>query len=339
MISVIVSNFNGLRFLPRLLESLRAQRGVESEIIIVDRLSTDGSGEYLASQPDVRVLSERPETGLVSGYATGATVARGELLFFCNEDMWFDPDCLQRLAGAIDLQARIGAVDGWQWTYDGSEWIHGTTRFRKVLWQFNSPHPQRSADFCTPLPTGAETPFACAGAFLIHRDVYRELGGWDPSFFLDHEDVDLFLRAWQRGWRCVVIPEARIYHAVSAANVHILASTGKPASRRRYIGQRANVCILAVKYFSWPWLLAALLQWPLGILNNIRAGHWRFLSDDPAIPADILRRLPAAWAFRKANAPHNCRRPGEDFFNEPRFTATAPPTTLHPLPSPPSAPS
>jgi GT2 family glycosyltransferase len=87
MISVIVSNFNGLRFLPRLLESLRAQRGVESEIIIVDRLSTDGSGEYLASQPDVRVLSERPETGLVSGYATGATVARGELLFFCNEDM------------------------------------------------------------------------------------------------------------------------------------------------------------------------------------------------------------------------------------------------------------
>lgn len=322
MISIIISNFNGLRFLPRLLSSLREQRSVETEIIVVDRLSQDGSAEYLSAEKEIRVLSETPETGLVSGYAAGAAVARGELLFFCNEDMWFDPDCLRRLAAVIDLPARIGAADGWHWRYDGREWIHGATRFREVLWQFNSPHPQRGADFAMNLPAGSETPFACAGAFMIHRDVYRDVGGWDPSFFLDHEDVDLFLRAWQRGWRCVMVPDARIYHAVGAANVHILASTDRPAGHRRYIGQRANVCILAVKYFSWPWLLAALVQWPLGILNNIRAGHWTYLKDDYAVPGDILRRLPAAWAFRKANAPFNTRFPGEAFFTDPRFTAS-----------------
>ena len=42
-ISVVVSNFNGLNFLPRLLETMRAQRGVTTEIIIVDRESRDGS--------------------------------------------------------------------------------------------------------------------------------------------------------------------------------------------------------------------------------------------------------------------------------------------------------
>lgn len=320
MVSVIVSNFNGLRFLPRLLESLRAQRGVELEIIVVDRHSTDGSGAYLASQPDVRVVSEPPETGLVAGYHAGTAVARGELYLFANEDLWFDPDCVARLASAIDLGARIGAADGWQWTYDGREWIHGVTRFRPVRWQFNSPHPGRTADFFVDLPAGAETPFACAGAFLIHRDMYRDVGGWDTSFFLDHEDMDLFLRAWQRGWRCVVIPDARIYHAVNAASAHILTSTARTVNHRRYIGQRGNPVILAVKYFSWPWLLAAALQWPLGILNNIRAGRWNRLKYDYAIPRDLLRRLPAAWAFRKANAPYNCRFPGERFFTDPRFS-------------------
>ena len=71
MISVICSNFNGARFLPRLLASLRAQRGVELELIVVDRHSTDGSREILAAQPDVRVISEPPERGLVAGYAAG----------------------------------------------------------------------------------------------------------------------------------------------------------------------------------------------------------------------------------------------------------------------------
>ena len=87
-VSVVVSNFNGAKYLPRLLETLRAQRGVAVEIIIVDRNSTDGSAEILAAHPDVKVVQEPPESGLVTGYAVGAAHATSELLFFCNEDMW-----------------------------------------------------------------------------------------------------------------------------------------------------------------------------------------------------------------------------------------------------------
>lgn len=323
MISVVVSNFNGLRWLPRLLASLRAQRGVETEIVVVDRESTDGSGDYLAAQPGVRVVSEPPQTGLVAGYQRGAAVARGELLFFCNEDMWFDPDCLARLAAVIDLDARIGAADGWHWTYDGSEWVHGGTRFVPARWSRNCPYPRRAADFTVDLPAGSDTPFPCAGAFLIHRDVHAALGGWDPSFFLDHEDVDLFLRAWQRGWRCVSVPGARIYHAISAANAHVLASTGQTVMRRRYVGQRANIPVIAVKYFRWTGVLAALAQWPASLLANLASGNLARVFDDLAVPADLLRRLPAALAFRRANAPYNLRFPGERFFTEPRFNRDA----------------
>jgi hypothetical protein len=70
-------------------------------------------------------------------------------------------------------------------------------------------------------------PFACGGAFLIHRDVYAEIGGWDTSFFLDFEDVDLFVRAWQREWHCVTVPEAKVYHAVAGCQVAV-DTVGQP---------------------------------------------------------------------------------------------------------------
>ncbi|MBN9693916.1 MAG: glycosyltransferase family 2 protein [Verrucomicrobia bacterium] len=320
-VSIIISNFNGARFLPRLFQSLREQRGVETELIVVDRQSTDGSAELLAAEPGIVVLTEPPETGLVAGYHAGSARATADLLFFCNEDMWFDPDCLQRLAERIDLPNRVGATDPWQWTYDGSEWIHGGTRFLPARWALNSPEPRRAADFRVPLPAGEVIPFPCAGAVMIHRDVYRELGGWDTSFFLDHEDTDLFLRAWQRGWRSVVVPEAKVYHAVNASNVQTLTSIQVTVSQRRYVSQRANLGVIAVKYFSWQALPWAALNWPAVVLNNLSKGRWSFVSRDFQVLRELVRRLPAAWRFRQANTGYNYYYPGEQFFRVPEFSA------------------
>ena len=319
MISVIISNFNGKRFLPRLLDSLRAQSGVATEFIVVDRQSTDGSVEYLKCQLDVLVLSEPPESGLVTGYQAGYRQAKGNLFFFCNEDMWFEPDCLQQLAERIDLPGRVGAADGWHRTYDDAEWLHRGVRFHPMRWAINSPHPRVRTEFEADLKAGERVPYPCAGAFLIHRQMFEELGGWDTSFFLDHEDVDLFLRAWQRGWHCVTVPGARIHHAVNASNLQALPELRTTVARRRYVGQRANMLVLAIKYFGWRTLLLALAQWPVVIANNLGNGRWRNLRGDLALVPEISRRFAAAWQFRRANKSWNYYHPGERFFHDPRF--------------------
>lgn len=321
--SVIISNFNGARFLPQLLETLQAQRGVEVEIVVVDRQSTDESAEILARHPQVKVVSEPPLTGLVSGYHRGFAAATHEHLFFINEDMWFDPDCLQRLEKAIDLDRRIGAADPWQWSYDEARWIHGGTRFRRSRWAINGVYPFRSIDFNVALPTGAPIPFACAGAVMIHRRVYEEVGGWDTSFFLDSEDIDFFIRAWQRGWQCVGVPEAKVYHAVGMSNPG--ARTADPArpvgaGRRRYISNRIGKTIIAWKLFS---PLAAVCTglgvWLVMFANNTLKLRFEVASWDLAAAAEILRRLPAALAFRRANREFNRQHPGERFFLEAGF--------------------
>lgn len=316
-ISVVISNLNGADYLPRLLETLATQTGVEAEIIIVDRRSTDASAEILRQNPALRVIEEPPETGLVAGYAAGARYASHPLLFFCNEDLYIGENCLWELASRIDLDKRIAACDPWQWTYDGQLWIHGGTRFRNSPWHIYSPFPFRMHEFTVPLEDGSPVPFGCAGAVMIHADVYTELGGWDVSFFLDYEDIDLFLRAWQRGWLCVTVPAARVFHAVGSANEQVVGA--ERVSRRRYISHRSNVVIIAFKYFSPRVTILGALNWLATVAANALRLRWSAIRLDLVVLRDIARRLPEVIAFRRRNRSHNRAKPGERFFLDPRF--------------------
>ncbi len=324
-ISVVVSNLNGERYLPRLFETLEAQIDVDIEIVVVDRHSTDGSAEILRRHPTVRVIQEPPRTGLVAGYAAGAREASHPLLFFCNEDLYLDERCLSELASRIDVPSRIAAADPWQWTYDGERLIHGGTRFRRSPWHIYSPFPFRMHEFTVPLPDRSIVPFACAGAMMIDAAVYEEIGGWDGSFFLDYEDIDLFLRAWQRGWSCVTVPDARVFHAVGSANAQIVG--GESVSRRRYVSHRSNVVVIPFKYFSPVATIVGALNWLATLLANGLRLRVRSIVLDFAVLRDVARRLPEVRAFRRRNRSWNRLKPGERFFLDPRYSldgATAP---------------
>lgn len=316
-VSAIATNLNGKKFLPKLIETLRSQNGVETEIIIVDRESADGSLDYLAGVADIKLLSEPAGTGLAAGYVLGLKHASHDLLFFCNEDMRFDFDCLRRLAARINLNARVGAADPWQWTYDGGQWVHGGVRFERRRWYPNSSYPFRGVNFTVDLQEGDIVPFPCAGAFLIHRAAYEDLGGWDTSFFLESEDVDLFVRAWQKDWKCATVPGAKVYHAVGAATAQ-KNSSGRPNSELRYSSGRSNMAAIAIKYFSTPAMMlgtAAALFAPLAI--HCVKGKWGYLKLDWAAIRETRHRLPALLKFRRENRDLRRSKPGEQFFLQP----------------------
>lgn len=320
-VSVIVSNLNGKRFLPRLLETLRGQRGVTVQTVVVDRLSTDGSAEYLAQQADATVVQEPPETGLVSGYAAGVPHARHEHLFFCNEDMWFDPDCLRLLEDRIDAANGVVAADPWQWTYDGEQLIHAGTRFAAVRYDPLCAYPFRRHLFTESVAAGDVVPFPCAGAFLMHRDAYEAAGGWDRSFFLDHEDIDLFIRVWQQGGRCVSVPEAKVYHAVGASNGQQIATINTPVKRRRHVSGLSSVAVIGLKYFTSAALLYPLAYPLLAILKEVvrlrPQRTWLAL----LAAQEVLRRCGDVVRFRRRWAAYNRARPGQQFYQVEAFNA------------------
>jgi N-acetylglucosaminyl-diphospho-decaprenol L-rhamnosyltransferase len=317
-VSVIVSNFNGERFLPKLLETLRAQRNVTLEIIVVDRLSTDRSMEILRSHEDVIVVQAPPELGLVAGYHAGVSKATCSNLFFCNEDMWFEPDCLYLLERHISRERRIGISDPWQWNYQGDRIIHtGTHLVHK--WDGGSVLPTWKFEQSPLIGSGEPTAMASAGAMMIDRTVYEELGGWDTSFFLDFEDADLCIRAWQRGWQCVSEPEAKVYHAVGISNTKVLKAAKTTVSRKRYVEGCSNCMIVAAKYFRWrSFLLTVFVRIEAFARDSVMCRFRLALFDAESIWLS-MKRIPRVLEFRRCNQTWAASRPGEAFFLDPAF--------------------
>ena len=317
-VSIIVSNFNGEQFLPKLLGSIRAQRGVTLEIIVVDRHSKDGSMEILTQQSDIIVVQVPPERGLVAGYAAGVTKAGCGNLFFCNEDMWFDPECLHNLEKHLSRERRIGIADPWQWDYLGAKLIHtGTQLVRK--WDPGSVLPTWKFEQSPRIAGGELTAMACAGAMMIDRSLYEELGGWDTSFFLDYEDADLCIRAWQRGWHCVSVPDARVFHAVGMSNANVLSAVGTAVGSRRYVSGSSNCIIVAAKYFRWRSVLLTVMARVDRFLRNSLKLRFKLAFLDLESLWLSVKRFPQALQFRRFNRPWSSDRRGEDFFLDPAF--------------------
>src|SRR5438270_5969343 len=92
-VRAILVNYHGADLLPDCVESLRAQRGVRVEVVVVDNGSRDDSAAVAARLGvDYRALGRN--RGLGAGYNAGVRGATARWLFCANNDMRFDPDCV-----------------------------------------------------------------------------------------------------------------------------------------------------------------------------------------------------------------------------------------------------
>jgi GT2 family glycosyltransferase len=321
-VSVIISSFNGLKYLPRLLANLRAQRGVEVQIIVVDRHSSDGTAEFLAEQKDVLALPYPPEHGLVAGYHFAVGYASHELYFFMNEDMWMEQDCLFHSVNRLRAKDGVAAVMPVQWTYDGKEIVNAGIWYEGCFW--NRANPLLTVRNRWHLVKEAvRVSYANAGACLVSKEAYAAAGGWDTSFFLDDEDVDLAIRFWQRGWQCWVEPLAIIGHAVGASNSKSLVAAKTTVSQRRYISACSNTMIMAFKTFSvsaWPRAVLAFLDRSFRDVLKLR---WERMNWNIKVARLTLKRLGDVAEYRRTNAKLNAQFPGQQFFRDADFQYAA----------------
>jgi GT2 family glycosyltransferase len=181
------------------------------EIIVVDNASTDGS-EQLAIEMTARVperlryIQNGANLGYCEGNNRGAAAARGIYLLFLNNDTWLERDCLEKL---IDRVEAVGAdaASPMVCNYETDEFqTSGATGF-DLLGHLTGPS--------APLQGG--TIFAAPGcAFLVKRDVFWKVGGFDPQLFMYADEADLAWRLALSGFRTVTVPEARLHHRGAA---------------------------------------------------------------------------------------------------------------------------
>jgi GT2 family glycosyltransferase len=211
LVSVLISNQNGTAWLPRCIESLLKQTLVDQmEIIVVDNVSKDDSvalsKKLLAGFPRGIVLENPKDLGFTGGNNTGARAATGEFLFITNNDVWLEPDCLEKLIAGTRA-AKANASTPLVLNY-GDDTFQDLGFFGFDI--FGLPSQSR------PETKGREVFIPGGCAYLIEREVFNRIGGFDEAFYMYAEEVDLSWRLWVSGKRAVTVPESRIHHRGAA---------------------------------------------------------------------------------------------------------------------------
>src|SRR4030067_987369 len=93
LVTVIVLNWNGVRYLPSCIESVHQQTYKAIEIIVVDNGSTDDSVRLLSDNyPEIRIAANDENLGFAQGMNKGIDIMRSEFVLLLNEDCYLDPD-------------------------------------------------------------------------------------------------------------------------------------------------------------------------------------------------------------------------------------------------------
>ena len=157
--------------------------------------------------------------GLGHLYNLGARAADSDYVLLSNNDVAYELDCLAELAAALDAEEQRFAADPTQLDWNDGRTIHArTTLTRGRLWREYL--PGLHLDDAVPADSIVPTVSAHGAAMLVRRELLLELGGFDESFFMEWEDLDLCWRAWLRGWPSVYVPQARVRHRVGGVTTH-----------------------------------------------------------------------------------------------------------------------
>lgn len=224
-LSIIIVNYNVKYFLEQCLYSVRAATvGMETEIIVVDNNSTDGSIAYLRPLfPEVKFIENKDNPGFAKANNQAIRQCVGKYVLLLNPDTVVGEESLRSLCFKMDEEPNVGAI--------GVKMINGQGMF---LPESKRAFPSPWVSFCklsglSKLFPNSKTfaryalPYlsankqhkvqVLAGAFMMLRhEALDKVGLLDETFFMYGEDIDLSYRIVLGGYDCLYVPERLLHY-------------------------------------------------------------------------------------------------------------------------------
>jgi GT2 family glycosyltransferase len=214
--SLVIPTFNGWHLLEPCLSAVARQTRLPDETIVVDDGSTDETVQHLtADYPWVRTVVLPKNLGFVGAVNLGIDEANGDVIVLLNNDTEPEPGWFAALVAPLETDPSIGFTASKLLLFDRRDHLHaagdgystGGVPINRGAWTLDDGRYDASEEIFG----------ASAGAAAYRRDLLRDLGGFDRWLISYLEDTDLNWRAQLAGYRCRYVPEARIYHRISAS--------------------------------------------------------------------------------------------------------------------------
>jgi len=238
LVYVVSLNWNGRAYLADFCDTILRQDYSNYKVVIVDNASDDDSTIFLRERyPDIEIIRNEKNLGYAAGNNVGLEHAysRGAQYFLViNNDTVVPFDTISRLVEIALVDPRIGFVTGKVFFHGNGNMLQTAGKIDK-FWRATVVNVGQNEEDKGQYDRQRDFDYLDDVFWLVKRDVYEQLGGYDPEFFLYWEETDWCARAKGKGYRLVYTPTARIYHKGS------LSTGGGSNPKKSYYIRRNGV--------------------------------------------------------------------------------------------------
>jgi len=270
-LSVIIVNYNVSAFLQQALASaVKAMRGIEGEIIVVDNHSVDNSVSMVKSRfSQVRLIENTENVGFAKANNQAIRVSSGEYVLLLNPDTLVEEDTFEKCVGFMDRTPDCGGL--------GVKMVDGQGRFlpeskRGIPYPSSSfyklfglsklfPKSKKFGAYHATYIGEDETHEVevLSGAFMMmRRSVLDQVGLLDEDYFMYGEDIDLSYRILKGGYKNYYFPQTRIIHYKGESTkkgslnyVYVFYKAMQIFARKHFSANNAKIFNIAVDAAIW----------------------------------------------------------------------------------------
>ena len=245
-IGIIITTYNSETTIKECLNSIKKiNRRIKKEVIIVDNASTDNTLTIINHKKGVNIIKNEKNVGYSKANNHGAKKAKAEYLLFLNPDTRANKSTVQTMLEFMERNKDVGAATCKVMLQNGrldkacrrsfpTPWnifCHLTHLDRvfphsKILSRYNLTY--------IPEEKTIEVDSIVGAFFLVRREAFEEVGGWDEDYFLFGEDIDLCYKLKERGWKIVYYPKTTIIHQKGSSTfMHTKKKLNKDEKERR----------------------------------------------------------------------------------------------------------
>ncbi len=216
--AIVILNYNGKTHLERFLGTVCRTGYPNQRVIVADNGSSDGSLSMLAERfPDVERIDLGRNYGFAEGYNQAIRQLEAEYVALINSDVETTPGWLQPIVELMERDPRIAVVQPKIRALEPRRCFEYAGACGGWLDTLGYPFCRGRIFGETEEDTGQydevqDVFWASGAAFVIRRQLFEQLGGFDGDFFAHSEEIDLCWRLKRAGYRIVAYPHSVVYH-------------------------------------------------------------------------------------------------------------------------------
>jgi GT2 family glycosyltransferase len=217
-------------------------------IVVIDNGSVKHDAATLvASFPNVQYIRNKSNIGFTGGNNIGIRNLLSQNVDFIlvlNNDTVLDDDCISALVQSQRLERSVAITTGKTYYFDEPSRIWNAGSSWNETW-LKAKHFGANAIDIGQFEMSREIPFADGCCMLIRANVLHESGVFDENFFAYNEDIDLCFRIRKLGFTVRYVPEAKLWHRVSASTtVNWVPERGSTSALQQFLSTRNRIFII-----------------------------------------------------------------------------------------------